>query len=381
VTLAESAGIGCLVLTSLNLLSLVIATLRLKRRREPIPAPAKAPPVSIVRPLRGVEAFSEATLASGFALDYPAYELVFCVADAGDPILPLVERLIAAHPNVPARVVIGDERVSDNPKLNNCVRGWDAAAHDWVILADSNVLMPRDYVQQMQAAWRPSSGLVCSTPIGSHPDGFFAEVECAFLNTMQARWQYVGEAIGLGFAQGKSMLWFKPFLEAQGGIRALGAEIAEDAAATKLVRRAGKRVHLVDDPFPQPLGPRTLAEIWSRQFRWARLRRVTFPGFFALEILIGGWLPVALAAFAAWGTEHDVLLAVALALTAWYAGEIVLAAAMGWRLTWLTPVCFLVRDVLQPLIWAGAWGAREVVWRGNAMDIRTAKTSSASEPS
>jgi ceramide glucosyltransferase len=381
VTLAEWAGLGCLVLTGLNLLSLVIASLRLKRRREPIPAPADAPPVSIVRPLRGVEPFSEATLASGFVLDYPAYELVFCVADAGDPILPLVERLIAAHPGVPARIVIGDERVSDNPKLNNCVRGWDAAAHDWVILADSNVLMPRDYVQQMQAAWRPSSGLVCSTPIGSHPDGFWAEVECAFLNTMQARWQYVGEAIGLGFAQGKSMLWHKPLLDRLGGIRALGAEIAEDAAATKLVRRAGKRVHLVDDPFPQPLGPRTLAEIWSRQFRWARLRRVTFPGFFALEILIGGWLPVALAAFAAWGTEHDVLLAVALTLAAWYAGEVVLAAAMGWRLTWLTPVCFLVRDVLQPLIWAGAWAAREVVWRGNAMDIRTAKTSSASEPS
>ncbi len=121
------------------------------------------------------------------------------------------------------------------------------------MLADSNVLMPPDYP-------RPSSrvagghGLVCATPIGARPDGFWSLVECAFLNTLQARWQYAGEAVGLGFAQGKSMLWHRPFLNAQGGIRALSAEIAEDAAATKLVRATGRKVNLVAAPFAQPLG-------------------------------------------------------------------------------------------------------------------------------
>ncbi|TGV73020.1 ceramide glucosyltransferase, partial [Mesorhizobium sp. M00.F.Ca.ET.158.01.1.1] len=117
------------------------------------------------------------------------------------------------------------------------------------------------------AAWRPDTGLVCSTPIGSRPEGFWADVECAFLNTLQARWQYAGEALGLGFAQGKSMLWNKPMLNANGGIRALAAEIAEDAAATKLVNGLGLRVNLVAAPFEQPLGQRTLGEIWSRQAR------------------------------------------------------------------------------------------------------------------
>ncbi len=78
-------------------------------------------------------------------------------------------------------------------------------------------------------------------------------MECAFLNTLQARWQYAGEAVGLGFAQGKSMLLAPPFLDSVGGIRALAAEIAEDAAATKIVRAAGRRVNLVAAPFSQPL--------------------------------------------------------------------------------------------------------------------------------
>lgn len=136
--------------------------------------------------------------------------------------------------------------------------------------------MPQSYIETMMSAWRPDSGLVCSPPLGSRPDGFWAHVECAFLNGSQGRWQYAAEAIGMGFAQGKSMLWNKPFLEERGGIRALAAEIAEDAASTKLVRNAGRKVHLVSAPFEQPLGQRQAGEIWSRQTRWARLRRVTF---------------------------------------------------------------------------------------------------------
>jgi ceramide glucosyltransferase len=325
-----------------------------------------------VRPVCGLEAFSEEMLARGFRLDYPGYELIFCAADAADPILPLLRRLIAAHPDVPARLIVGDEPISDNPKLNNCVRGWEAARHDWIVLADSNVLMPPDYLQRLQGAWRPETGLVCSTPIGARPEGFPAEVECAFLNTLQARWQYAGEALGLGFAQGKSMLWHRPFLEAQGGIRALAAEIAEDAAATKLVRRAGRRVHLVGTPFEQPLGRRSLAEVWSRQLRWARLRRVTFPLFFAPEIGTGPLLPFGLAGLAA-GTPLAAAGLITLAL-AWYGAEYALAARAGWHRSPRLLLAFLVRDALLPAIWAGAWLRSAIVWRGNAMTIRPKET-------
>ena len=105
-------------------------------------------------------------------------------------------------------------------------------------MADSNVLMPPDYIQRLLARWRPNSGIVCSPPIGSRPESFAAEIECAFLNTYEARWQYAAEAVGFGFAQGKTMLWRRDILEAGGGIEALGAEIAEDAASTKLIHSA-----------------------------------------------------------------------------------------------------------------------------------------------
>ena len=359
------------VLIVSNLASIVFAASRLRRRRVIAAPTGKSQPVSIVVPSRGVEPFTHETLERAFSLDWPRYELIFCVAHADDPVVGLIRAAIARFPAVPARLLFGDDRISANPKLNNCVKGWEAARHDWVILADSNVLMPEDYVQHLMAAWRPDTGLVCSTPIGSRPDGFWAEVECAFLNTLQARWQYAGEALGLGFAQGKSMLWNKPMLDASGGIRALAAEIAEDAAATKLVNGLGLRVNLVAAPFEQPLGRRTLAEIWSRQARWARLRRVTFPLFFAPEILTGAAVPLVLALVAAAGAGFSLPLTCIAVLAAFYLPECALASAKGWYLSPRMIAAMVVRDMILPVMWARGWLGGAVDWRGNAMTIGT----------
>ena len=95
------------------------------------------------------------------------------------------------------------------------------------------------------------------------------------------------------------MLWRRADLDRAGGIEVLAREVAEDAAATKVVRGAGRKVQLVDRPFPQPLGYRSAAEVWHRQVRWARLRRASFFAYFLPEAVSGGVLPmIALAAVA-----------------------------------------------------------------------------------
>jgi ceramide glucosyltransferase len=369
-TLAWAMALICLVLVILNLISDGIAFRNSKPRATPLPPPADAPAVTIVRPCCGIDNFCEETLGSSFRLDYPHYEVIFCVARGNDPVIPVVQRLIAANQQIPAKLIIGDERVSANPKLNNCVRGWDAARYEWIILADSNVLMPRDYVQRLLAAWTPTTGLVCSMPQGSHPQNIWAELEIAFLNTYQARWQYTAHGIGTGFAQGKTMLWRRDILDAAGGIRALGAEIAEDAASTKVVRAAGLNVRLVDSPFPQPLGKRTLADIWSRQIRWARMRRKTFPLHFLPEILSGCATPAVIGAYAAGLFGVNPLFGGALVLAVLYAGEAVLAFSNKWYFSWRLPFLFLLRDAMLPVVYFDAWLVNDFVWRGTEMTMR-----------
>ena len=349
--------------------SVSLAMRRCAKRGRIMSPPIHAPPVSIVQPLCGVEAFSRETLRSIFALDYPDYEILFCLASADDPIAPLVRRAIGAHPERPARLLFGDDRVSANPKLNNVVKGWKAASREWVIIADSNVLMPRDYIQRLLARWRPNTGIVCAPPIGSRPESFGAEIECAFLNTYEARWQYAAEAAGFGFAQGKTMLWRRDVLEAGGGIEALGAEIAEDAASTKLIHRQGLDAHLVNEPFQQPLGARKLTDVWARQLRWARLRRATFPLQFAPEILTTSLIMIVAAAFAAPEFGLSPVVSAALAAVFWYAVEALLAWAAGWPLSWRSPPAWIARDLLLPVLWAEGWRGDHFVWRGNAMSV------------
>jgi len=362
-----AAALFCVLFAAVQIGSIAIAIVRL-RRKTPCDHD-EYPPVSLVRPLCGIDNYAAETLRSTFALDYPHCEILFCVADATDPVAALVNGLIAAHPAVGARLLIGDDRVSANPKLNNVVKGWRAASYDWIIIADSNVLMPRDYIQRLFANWRADTGLVASPPIGSHPLGFWAEIECAFLNTYQARWQYIVDTFNKGFAQGKTMLWRRADLERAGGIEALGREVAEDAAATKIVRGAGLTVRLVDQPLAQPLGRRKASEVWNRQLRWARLRRASFFIFFLPELFSGGALPTICAAIVAHAFGWPVFVCIGAFMLFWYCSEMALAAASGWHVSTLHPFYGLIRDLMLPVLFVSALRGNDFVWRGNAMQV------------
>lgn len=339
-------------------------------RRTPPPPLGHARGVTIIRPVCGLDHFEEETLRSTFGLGYPNVELLFCCASRADPVVPLVERLIAEHAHVSARLLIGDDPISPNPKLNNMVKGWRAAAHDWIVMADSNVLMPPDFVERLFAAWSMDTGLVSAPPIGCRPGTVWAELECAFLNAYQARWQYAGDSLGLGFAQGKVMFWRRRDLVRAGGIKALAAELAEDAAATRVVRGELKaRVRLADGAFPQPLGPRTARQVWNRQVRWARLRRSTFPGYFALEPLSGLLVPLLSGAFAAEAHEWDGKSVAGTMAAIWLASEAWLTAAAGWHLSWRSPLLWVLRELALPAVWLQGCFGSNLSWRGSDVSL------------
>src|SRR5260370_15164629 len=184
-----AAAAFCGTTTLIHIVSVFVAITRCRPRPDSLPA-REMPPVTIIRPVCGIDNFIEDTLRSSFELPYPEYEIIFCVAQPRDPVTAVVRALIATYPARRARLLVGDERVSANPKLNNCVKGWNAAAHEWIVIADSNVMMPRDYIQRLLAAWRPDSGLVCSPPIGSRPGNFLGELQCVFLHRFPAPRQY-----------------------------------------------------------------------------------------------------------------------------------------------------------------------------------------------
>ena len=362
-TIADSAAAFAAFLLMAQFASVFLAALRCGRAGAVVAAPSPAPGVTLVRPLRGVESHSQDTLAASLRLNYPVHEVLFCVADADDPIIPLVESAIKAHPQTDARLLVGADRVGANPKLNNMVKGWREAKYEWICFADSNLLAPVDYLQRLLAAWKPGTGAVSAPPAGADSVDFWGDFECAFLNTFEARWQYAVDTIGLGFCQGKTLFLKRSVLGAR-GIAALADEPAEDAALTKAVGAQGLRVRLCSPPFAQPLGPRAARDVWSRQVRWARLRRATFPVCYALEIVLG-IVPAALAlGVAAYGYGWPIA-AIELALfAAWYGGEAILAARAGWPLSPAFLAASVLRDFSMPALWCLAWAGHDFTWHG-----------------
>jgi ceramide glucosyltransferase len=162
-------------------------------------------------------------------------------------------------------------------------------------------------------------------------------------------------------------LFRRDILEVGGGIRALGKEVAEDAATTKMVRAGGRKAHVMDSPFEQPLGRRSARQVWGRQVRWARLRRISFPAMFVPEILTGSALPMIAGLYFAASRGLDLALVAGLLLAIWFGAEALMARCAGWHFSWRMPLAMLIRDLLLPVMWVDAWVNNEVVWRGSTV--------------
>lgn len=359
-------ALGAVALMVAHLVALGLYWRRLARPRLPGEGVIGQPFVTLLRPVCGVDPFDTETLRSSFRQDYPRYEVIFCAQSADDPVIGLVRRLMAEHPHVPARLLVGDDPVTGNPKLNNVWKGWQAAQSDWICMTDSNLLLPRDYLARVVAAWGPDTGLVSAPPVGSRPSGLGGCVECAFLNGNQAVLQYAADSLGMGFAQGKTLFFNKPLLEAAGGLRRLGRRLAEDAAATQVIRGLGRRVTLVPLPFAQPIGARSLAQVWTRQLRWGRVRRDAFALLFLCEVFNGGVVPIAMATGAAALSGAPVALGLIYAVL-WYLAEALLARRAGWPLGWRGVAAMLLRDAMMPALWLATYARRGFDWRGTQL--------------
>lgn len=355
----------CIAL-GVHLLTGALAGARYLTRRGPERTGGDLPVISLIRPVCGVDTFDHETLASSFTQDYPHYEILFCAESESDPAVALVRALIADHPGAEARLLIGDEVISGNPKLNNVYKGYLQAKSDWLSITDSNLLLPPDYLRQLVSEWRADTGVVSTPAAGTRPGNLWGAVECAFLNTNQARWQLAADALGMGFAQGKTLFTRRSVIEAGGGLAELGRDLAEDVATTKLVRSQGLKVRLTRRLFAQPIGTRRPGQVWGRQLRWSRIRRDGFPAIFAIEILQGSFLPfAALAGLVALGAAPGWTLA-ALTLI-WYGSELLLARIARWPGGRRDLLAMILRDAMLPAIWLATWTGRTISWRGREM--------------
>jgi ceramide glucosyltransferase len=248
--------------------------------------PEYAPPVTIFKPLKGLDEDLEANLRTFFQLDYPCYQLLFCVAESDDPAIAVVRRLMSAFPDGDSQLVIGCPAFGLNPKVESLAAMDRHRKHDVILISDSNVRARPSYLRETACYLAdPGVGLVSNlfTGVGElHPG---AAMENLHLNGFIAGGVAAAAVFRATCVVGKSMLLPVRTLQAIGGFAAVRNVLAEDQVIAMRVRKAGYSIRLSHHVIENVNSSRSLKWFLNRHSRWYKIRRrLAFPTFVAEPI-------------------------------------------------------------------------------------------------
>lgn len=353
----------------------ILATVRFFSRARSKPPSEFRPPVSILKPVRGVDFGSYENFSSFCRQDYEEYEILFCVNEMSDPALPIIRRVMAEFPQRRIRILSGAPQLGTNRKVNNLALLAREAQHDFLAQSDADVRVGPNYLREVMAPFAdPAVGVVSCFYRGITEPTLAAELEAIgaasdfFGGALVADWME-----GVTFALGASVATTKTWLGKIGGYENMADFLADDYEIGNRVHKAGGKVLLSREPVWTMYPALNLREFWEHQVRWARTNRLLRPAsFFGLIVTHG--LPWAVAAAvvaptalisAGYLTAYLVLrLTAAWTVGIWGIGDDVLR-----RKLWLVPM----RDAVHFVVWLGAFTSNRVKWGGVEYAIENGK--------
>ena len=330
--------------------------------------PDFAPPVSILKPVKGVDGDSFENFASFCRQDYPQYQIVFAAASASDPVIPVIERLMAAFPEVDIELLVDGAIHGANYKVCNLMHAQAKGKYPLLIVCDSDIRVRQSYLREVCAPFAdPKVGLVTSLYRSSGVQGVGCAIEAlGFSCEMVPNVMAALKLEGLSFALGASMAVRQSALERIGGFAALVDYLADDYQLGNMIHRAGFRLEL--SPFfveSTMRGSETVAEVLVRQLRWGRTMRVSRPGgYLASGITLpfpGALLALALSGFSRYGVAAAALLYLVRAAVALNYSRALVKDRLLPRWLWLLPL----RDALSFGVWVLSLTGNRVLWRGH----------------
>ena len=283
-------GVARLVTLSLMMASIgywllcLLGVLKFLSRR-PVERPEGAPPVTILKPVRGLDPDLEENCRNFCRQDYPVYQVIFGVADPQDPAIPVLERVLQESPGDRHRLVIGPEVYGPNRKVSLLKQMLPLAAHEIVVISDSDVRVGPDYLRHIAPPFLDQTvGLVTCLYRGDGAESFAAHLEAwaiegAFAPSVMAA--YAAE--GVTFAFGSTLALRRSILEKIGGFTPFADLLADDYHLAQEARRQGYRLLLSDYPVACVLGRSRFSEVFGRLVRWTRTNRASRPTGYLLS--------------------------------------------------------------------------------------------------
>ncbi len=321
------------------------------------------PPISVLKPLSGVDEGLEANLSSFFEQDYPEFEILFAVHREADPAIGVVRRLQARFPGIPSRLLVTGEPPYPSAKVYSLARMTAEARHELLVMSDSDVRLRPNALRIFTAEFQSGKVGMSTCPYRAVPGrSFWSTLEAIGLNTEFLGGVLVARMLdGMKFALGPTIAARRETLLRMGGFERLKAYHSEDFVMGKLAAELGCGVILSSCVIEHRIGSQSFRENLRHRLRWNRGTRRSRPWGYVGQVFTNP-LPPALLLLAlrpAWWPLFAAT-AVLRALAAW--------ACAGWilhdRLTgsrwWLVPL----QDLASFFVWIAGFFGNTIVWRG-----------------
>ena len=330
------------------------------------------PPISLLKPVRGVDFASYENFKSFCLQDYPEYEILFCVNDLNDEAVPLIRRIIEEFPERSIRLFSGAPQPGSNRKVNNLALLVREAKYALLVQSDGDVRVGPNYLREMAAPFERCETAVASCLYRSvTQENLWAQIEALGAATdfsagvLVAGWN--GE---VPFALGASVATTKSWLAKIGGYEALASVLADDYEIGNRVAKAGGRVTVSREVVETMYPAMTFGEFWQHQLRWARTVRLCRPASYLGLLVTHGlfWALIASVAFASTKIAAFFLLVylvLRLAL-AWTVGAWVMKDETVRKKWWLVSL----RDALHFGVWVASFFSNRIVWSGTKFQLK-----------
>ena len=355
------------VLLALVTGSLVYCVLVMRAARQylavhPPSSPALSP-LSVLKPCAGVDEGLEANLRSFFEQEYPRFEILFAVRNPDDAAVPVIERLRAAYPNIPSRLIVSGEPPYPNAKVYSLDLMMRAARHDVLVMSDSDIRVTPGFLNAVAAEFSDPWVAVSTCPYRAVPGpSFWTKLEAIGMNTEFISGVLVARMLeGMKFALGPTITARREVLDRIGGWDYLKDFLAEDFVLGNRATEEGFGVILSSYVIEHRIGAEPLRPNFAHRLRWCRSTRRSRPAGYAGQLFTNP-LPLALMLVALRPGWWPVL-AVAVVLryaVAWITAVRVLGDRLHFRDYWL----ILLQDLLSFSFWVAGFFGNTIAWRG-----------------
>lgn len=330
------------------------------------------PPVTILIPVRGADVEAYENFASFCEQDYPEFQLVFGCRDEQDSAVPIIHRLQSNFPQQQIDLVISANEIGANAKVSNLNNMLAKAAHEHLIIVDSDIRVTPDYVRRVIAPMQQSRvGMVTCLYRGAKARTFAALLEnIGIASTFGPEVMSSRALEGIKFALGSTVVTRRAILNQIGGFPAVADYLADDFLLGNLTAAAGYEVVLSDYVVDHIAAPDTIKTMLQHQLRWARAVRISRPKGYAGLILTYG-LATSLLLLMALGFTNFGWTLVGLTfllrfVAAIFAGVILMQDRVLLKYLWLIPV----RDLMGFGVWLVSFVGNEIRWRGHRFVVR-----------